>query len=222
MLITCPDCGRSVSDKATACLGCGYPVAAMPRETSPRPAPSPSDPKIVGGLAEFGTLVAVTGAAAYHFGGASRSGEFVDVRSIRAERAQRGIWGDIDYEMIRQEMMRADWVSVGTGQPPLYVTTATRATTEGSRHVPNGDQTASPEKTASPAEEHHDRITPAVQALLTLGGIAVFASMCGMCMNVKPGSCNDIKHPQIRAKCWADIARIDRECRTGERVFGCD
>ncbi|QEE24561.1 zinc ribbon domain-containing protein [Rhodanobacter glycinis] len=27
-LITCPDCGASISDKAPACLKCGYPVKA--------------------------------------------------------------------------------------------------------------------------------------------------------------------------------------------------
>ena len=25
-LITCPECGRQISDKADACVGCGYPI----------------------------------------------------------------------------------------------------------------------------------------------------------------------------------------------------
>lgn len=29
MLITCPECGKQISDKAVACPGCGYPVAEM-------------------------------------------------------------------------------------------------------------------------------------------------------------------------------------------------
>src|SRR6266851_3500467 len=28
-LINCPDCGRSVSERATACPSCGYPIASM-------------------------------------------------------------------------------------------------------------------------------------------------------------------------------------------------
>jgi hypothetical protein len=27
MLVTCPDCGREVSDRAHACPGCGFPIA---------------------------------------------------------------------------------------------------------------------------------------------------------------------------------------------------
>jgi hypothetical protein len=27
MLVTCPDCGRDVSDRARACPGCGFPIA---------------------------------------------------------------------------------------------------------------------------------------------------------------------------------------------------
>lgn len=29
MLLSCPECGKSVSDKALACPGCGYPVEEM-------------------------------------------------------------------------------------------------------------------------------------------------------------------------------------------------
>ena len=29
MLISCPECGKQVSDKATACPGCGYPAAEI-------------------------------------------------------------------------------------------------------------------------------------------------------------------------------------------------
>lgn len=29
MLISCPECGKQISDKATACPGCGYPVAEI-------------------------------------------------------------------------------------------------------------------------------------------------------------------------------------------------
>lgn len=25
-LITCPECGKQISDKADACVGCGYPI----------------------------------------------------------------------------------------------------------------------------------------------------------------------------------------------------
>lgn len=25
-LITCPECGKKISDKAEACIGCGYPI----------------------------------------------------------------------------------------------------------------------------------------------------------------------------------------------------
>lgn len=33
-LINCPECGREISDKAVACLGCGYPVAEMASKSS--------------------------------------------------------------------------------------------------------------------------------------------------------------------------------------------
>lgn len=26
-LITCPECGKKISDKAEACIGCGYPIS---------------------------------------------------------------------------------------------------------------------------------------------------------------------------------------------------
>ena len=29
-LITCPDCGKQVSDQATSCIGCGRPLRAAP------------------------------------------------------------------------------------------------------------------------------------------------------------------------------------------------
>lgn len=28
-LITCPECGQSISDKAAACPHCGYPLSAL-------------------------------------------------------------------------------------------------------------------------------------------------------------------------------------------------
>ena len=48
MLIKCPDCGRAVSDSATACPNCGYPVAEHKKELEPvptaaeHPAPAPA------------------------------------------------------------------------------------------------------------------------------------------------------------------------------------
>jgi hypothetical protein len=46
-LIDCPDCGRQVSDKATACPQCGYPIASLlPAPTVQTPvAAAPSLPK---------------------------------------------------------------------------------------------------------------------------------------------------------------------------------
>ncbi len=41
-LITCPECGKSVSDKATACPGCGFPLASGAAVVSPRPAAPPA------------------------------------------------------------------------------------------------------------------------------------------------------------------------------------
>lgn len=37
-LIKCPECGREISDKATACPGCGYPMtpAAAPEDERAR------------------------------------------------------------------------------------------------------------------------------------------------------------------------------------------
>lgn len=37
-LLTCPDCGREVSDRASACPGCGAPMAAA---TAPASRPEP-------------------------------------------------------------------------------------------------------------------------------------------------------------------------------------
>lgn len=33
-LIRCPECGREISDKATVCPGCGYPMAENHRDLS--------------------------------------------------------------------------------------------------------------------------------------------------------------------------------------------
>ena len=30
-LINCPECGKEVSDRASTCIHCGYPMAAMPK-----------------------------------------------------------------------------------------------------------------------------------------------------------------------------------------------
>lgn len=46
-LITCPECGKTISDKAPACIGCGCPIAAInttPAQAEPKAAPTaPSD-----------------------------------------------------------------------------------------------------------------------------------------------------------------------------------
>lgn len=41
-LITCPECGNQVSDKAAACPKCGAPIAAPPK---PPPKVEPPDPR---------------------------------------------------------------------------------------------------------------------------------------------------------------------------------
>ena len=33
-LITCPECGRKISDKANACVGCGYPIKCNTQKLS--------------------------------------------------------------------------------------------------------------------------------------------------------------------------------------------
>ena len=33
-LIKCPECGKEISDKATACINCGCPVSAMKQEAA--------------------------------------------------------------------------------------------------------------------------------------------------------------------------------------------
>jgi hypothetical protein len=52
-LITCPDCGRQISDRATICIGCGGPVEskpvdqpaiAVPLPATPAPVVTPSPP----------------------------------------------------------------------------------------------------------------------------------------------------------------------------------
>lgn len=35
-LIDCPECGRQVSDKASACPGCGHPIKAPPKDQGER------------------------------------------------------------------------------------------------------------------------------------------------------------------------------------------
>ena len=32
-LIKCPECGKEISDKASACINCGFPLAAMQTES---------------------------------------------------------------------------------------------------------------------------------------------------------------------------------------------
>lgn len=48
-LINCPECGCEVSDQATACPSCGYPVAsgAVPRPQAPGPRPVSPPPAAV-------------------------------------------------------------------------------------------------------------------------------------------------------------------------------
>lgn len=44
MLIKCPECGKEVSDKATNCIHCGYPLPPVeaPRKISIAPSPTPT------------------------------------------------------------------------------------------------------------------------------------------------------------------------------------
>lgn len=35
-LITCPECGKQISDKAEHCIGCGYPLKYMADQESPQ------------------------------------------------------------------------------------------------------------------------------------------------------------------------------------------
>ncbi len=56
-LITCPDCGRQISDRATICIGCGGPVQAGPPKplteaVASEPSPPPSASRPVGQLLE--------------------------------------------------------------------------------------------------------------------------------------------------------------------------
>lgn len=44
-LVDCPDCGKSISDKASECIGCGRPMAPARRSKARRkPAPAHDDP----------------------------------------------------------------------------------------------------------------------------------------------------------------------------------
>jgi uncharacterized membrane protein YhaH (DUF805 family) len=43
-LVTCPDCGRQVSDAATACVGCGRPIYSMVAEPPELPLGDEGDP----------------------------------------------------------------------------------------------------------------------------------------------------------------------------------
>ena len=38
-LISCPECGKQISDQAPACIHCGYPLPKQP--TAPAAPPSP-------------------------------------------------------------------------------------------------------------------------------------------------------------------------------------
>jgi hypothetical protein len=42
-LVTCPECGREISDQATACPGCGHPMAAGPTAETTSPPDRSSD-----------------------------------------------------------------------------------------------------------------------------------------------------------------------------------
>ena len=48
MLITCPECGRNVSDAAVVCIGCGHPIVDGTPAPTPAPAPAP-----VQGIGDF-------------------------------------------------------------------------------------------------------------------------------------------------------------------------
>ena len=39
-LISCPECGKQISDQAPACIHCGYPLPKQP--TAPAAPPSPA------------------------------------------------------------------------------------------------------------------------------------------------------------------------------------
>jgi hypothetical protein len=43
-LITCPDCGQAVSDRAPSCPRCGYPLAP---QAPPPPPPVPNQQQVV-------------------------------------------------------------------------------------------------------------------------------------------------------------------------------
>ena len=36
-LIKCPECGKEVSDKASACIHCGFPLSTTSQSTNPQP-----------------------------------------------------------------------------------------------------------------------------------------------------------------------------------------
>ena len=44
-LITCPECGKSISDKATACIHCGFPIEAKIESTFDSKSIAPSLPE---------------------------------------------------------------------------------------------------------------------------------------------------------------------------------
>lgn len=66
-LIACPDCGTSVSDRAAACVKCGYPLSASPAAEMPLPVASSGVQTIQGtgklwkGWQLVGLLVALAG-----------------------------------------------------------------------------------------------------------------------------------------------------------------
>ena len=43
-LVTCPDCGKEVSDSAPACVGCGRPMESAPAPTEPSARADPLSP----------------------------------------------------------------------------------------------------------------------------------------------------------------------------------
>lgn len=43
-LITCPECGREISDKASSCIGCGAPIRQQPNAPPPFQQPYQQEP----------------------------------------------------------------------------------------------------------------------------------------------------------------------------------
>ncbi len=112
-LITCPACGKQVSDQAPTCPQCGHPIALRLPATPPQPAPSPTPGTGSRAGCIFLGLLALVAAAFLAFTNPTEA-------DMRKKIGEDG-WAPVGFE--RTNLIVLNWVSVTgfTGAKAKYI-----------------------------------------------------------------------------------------------------